>query len=182
MLVYAGGAVSIRPWPSVRTDIIKRLLEDQGCVATTMVDYNALPQHGPGGWPGRALSTGLRTIEEKALCVQDAVRTDLVTEMGARFDCDRFAPFVVMHEFEDLLFSDCAAFSLGISRPDLEPFVRSGSSLKRRKRSTIYGTARLPNGSKLSCTATRSLFLECWPCSRSDSLAFGQSARISIAG
>src|SRR5258708_20762304 len=114
----------IRPWPSVRTDIMNHLLQDQGCVATTMVDYYALPQHGPGGWPGRVPSTGLRTIDEKAACVQDAVRDDLITQMGARFDSKRFAPFVVMHEFGGLLFSDCAAFSRGISRPDLEPNFR----------------------------------------------------------
>ncbi len=39
--------------------------------------------------------------------------------MGSRFDARRFIPFVVMHEFEGLLFSDCAAFSRGIGRPDL---------------------------------------------------------------
>jgi hypothetical protein len=32
----------------------------------------------------------------------------------------RFVPFVVMHEFEGLLFSDCAGFSRGIARPALE--------------------------------------------------------------
>jgi hypothetical protein len=39
--------------------------------------------------------------------------------MGSRFDARRFVPFVVMHEFEALLFSDCAAFGRGIYRPDL---------------------------------------------------------------
>jgi hypothetical protein len=110
----------IRPWPSVRTDIVNHLREDQGCVATTMVDYYALPQGGPGGWPGRAKSKSLNSIKKKALCVQEAVRDDLVTEMGHSFDSDRFVPFVVMHEFEGLLFSDCAAFSHGIGRSDLE--------------------------------------------------------------
>jgi Domain of unknown function (DUF4276) len=38
--------------------------------------------------------------------------------MGKNFDVSRFVPFVVMHEFEALLFSDCAAFSSAISRPD----------------------------------------------------------------
>jgi hypothetical protein len=55
----------IRPWPSVRTDILNHLREDQDCVATTMVDYYGMPQKGSGGWPGRAQSTGLRSIEEK---------------------------------------------------------------------------------------------------------------------
>ena len=40
--------------------------------------------------------------------------------MGPTFDRGRFIPFVVLHEFEGLLFSDCAAFSRGIERPDLE--------------------------------------------------------------
>jgi hypothetical protein len=45
--------------------------------------------------------------------------------MGDRFNLSRFVPFVIMHEFEGLLFSDCAAFSRGIYRPDLEPAFRA---------------------------------------------------------
>jgi hypothetical protein len=52
------------------------------------------------------------------------VRDDLATEMGNHFDADRFVPFVVMHEFEGLLFSDCSAFSRGIGRTDLEISLR----------------------------------------------------------
>jgi hypothetical protein len=81
-----------------------------------MVDYYGLT----GTWPGRAQSTSRGTTEEKAQCVQDAMRDDLVAEMGSGFNPARFVPFVVMHEFEVLLFSDCAAFSRGISRPELE--------------------------------------------------------------
>ena len=54
------------------------------------------------------------------LSVQHAIRDDLVAEMGHRFDSDRFVPFVVMHEFEGLLFSDCASFSRGIYRAELQ--------------------------------------------------------------
>ena len=115
----------IRPWPSVRTDIVNHLREDTGCVATTMVDYYALPQTGPGQWPGRAQSARLGSIKEKAECVQDALRDDLITGMGHRFDSRRFVPFVVMHEFEGLLFSDCAAFSRAIGRSELEGSFRS---------------------------------------------------------
>ncbi|MGB2611005.1 MAG: DUF4276 family protein, partial [Isosphaeraceae bacterium] len=34
-------------------------------------------------------------------------------------DARRFIPFVVMHEFEALLFSDCARFANGIGRKNL---------------------------------------------------------------
>lgn len=110
----------IRAWPSVRKDIANHLREDRDCIATTMVDYYGLPHT----WPGRERSKSLRSIENKAQCVQDEVWDDLVAEMGNRFDSNRFAPFIVMHEFEGLPFSDCAAFSRGIGRPDLEPRLR----------------------------------------------------------
>jgi hypothetical protein len=49
---------------------------------------------------------------------------DLADEMGSGFDSKRFLPFVVMHEFEGLLFSDCSAFSRAIGRSDLERTFR----------------------------------------------------------
>ncbi|HXM44249.1 MAG TPA: DUF4276 family protein [Bryobacteraceae bacterium] len=109
----------IRAWSSVRMDIARRLKQDPGCVATTLVDYYGLPQGEGRAWPGRAMATTLPAAE-KARCVEDAVLADLAAAMGRRFDAGRFIPFVAMHEFEGLLFSDCAAFSRGIGRPDLE--------------------------------------------------------------
>ena len=44
---------------------------------------------------------------------------DVAAAIGANFDRRRFIPFVVMHEFEALLFSDCAAFARGVGRPTL---------------------------------------------------------------
>ncbi len=106
----------VRPWPSVRTGIVNHLKEDRECFATTMVDYYALPQE----WPGRALAATGETAGQGGQYLQNALRNDLAEYMGDRFDRSRFVPFVVMHEFEGLLFSDCAAFSRGISRADLE--------------------------------------------------------------
>ena len=84
-----------------------------------MVDYYGLPQHGEGAWPGRAQASGL-DFSRKARCVQDALLKDMINEMGRHPGPQRFVPFVVMHEFEGLLFSDSAAFSHAIGRPDLE--------------------------------------------------------------
>ena len=109
----------IRPWPSVRKDITNHLRQDAGCIATTMVDFYGLPQQGVGAWPGRAEATHLKS-RRKAFCVEHALLQNVTDEMGTSFDSSRFVPFVVMHEFEALLFSDCAAFGHGIGRPDLE--------------------------------------------------------------
>jgi hypothetical protein len=102
---------------SVKADIVRHLKEDPGCVATTLVDYYGLRQGESRAWPGRARATTLPTAE-RARCVEDAVLADLIAAMGSRFDARRVIPFVVMHEFEGLLFSDCGAFSRGIGRPD----------------------------------------------------------------
>lgn len=109
----------IRPWPSVRKDIVNHLREDVECIATTMVDFYGLPKHGDGAWPGRAVAAG-QAKQRKASSVESALLKNVVETMGAKFNKNRFVPFVMMHEFEGLLFSDCEAFGRGIGRPDLE--------------------------------------------------------------
>ena len=115
-----GGIV---PWSSVRKNITNHLKEDPTWIATTIVDYYALPQHGAAAWPGRAKAAGLQT-GKKASCLESALLDDVVAEMGKQFNSRRFVPFVVMHEFEGLLFSDCAGFSRGIGRSALETEFR----------------------------------------------------------
>ena len=114
----------IRPWPVVRGDIVRHLREDRDGLATTMIDYYALPQTGAGPWPGRAEASALPSgaaATQRAATVEAALAADLGHAMGNDFDPARFLPFVVMHEFEGLLFSDCEAFGRGIGRPDLGP-------------------------------------------------------------
>jgi Domain of unknown function (DUF4276) len=98
---------------------VNHLKEDTDCIATTMVDYYGLPSSGSGAWPGRAEAARL-IGENKALRVERALLDDVIGEMGSRFDARQFVPFVVMHEFEGLLFSDCAALSRAIGCPALE--------------------------------------------------------------
>src|SRR5271166_2133149 len=75
----------IRPWPSVRKDIINHLREDPGCIATTMVDFYALPQLGDGAWPGRATASGI-LLGHRASHVEEALAQDLSAEVGASLD------------------------------------------------------------------------------------------------
>jgi hypothetical protein len=108
----------IRAWSAVRKDIIHHLREDPASLATTMVDYYALPQSGERAWPGRA-EAGALPFPQKAATVENALLEDLCQEMGGNFNPNRFIPFVMMHEFEGLLFSDCERFGRGIGRPEL---------------------------------------------------------------
>jgi hypothetical protein len=105
----------IRGWNTVRNDIINHLKEDDGCLATTMVDYYALPQTGEKAWPGREIASNL-PYPQKASTVENALQFDIQQD---GFSNNRFIPFVIMHEFEGLLFSDCTKFAEGICRPEL---------------------------------------------------------------
>ena len=110
----------IRAWSAVRKDILNHLKEDADCLSTTMVDFYALPQTGDRAWPGRAEAAQL-AFAEKAASVESALLADVCSEMGDGFEQNRFVPYVMMHEFEGLLFSDATRFGLGIGRPDLSP-------------------------------------------------------------
>jgi hypothetical protein len=113
----------ICPWPTVKNEITRHLRNDAGSVATTMVDFYGLPQGDSNGWPGRA-GIANRSTATKASTVEQALSDDIANEMGANFNRKRFVPFVLMHEFEGLLFSDCAAFAEGVGRIDLERKLR----------------------------------------------------------
>lgn len=118
--VYRGG---IKGWDSARNDIIRHLRGDTGCLVTTMVDYYGLPQTGSRAWPGSE-EAGRLPFKQKASTVERALLEDIGKRMGGNFDLSRFIPFVMMHEFEGLLFSDCEGFSRGIGKENLAPTLK----------------------------------------------------------
>ena len=108
----------IKSWPRAKKDILRYLKQDAGCIVSTMVDFYGLPQSGAGQWPGRKNANSAK-FPEKARTVEDALLEDVYQNMGESFNPNRFIPYVMMHEFEAMLFSDCSAFSRGIGNPAL---------------------------------------------------------------
>jgi hypothetical protein len=108
----------IKPWQAVREGILNHLKQDAGCLVSTMVDFYGLPQSGAGAWPGRKAAT-ITAYSVKADSVENALLADVSKHMGKGFNPNRFVPYVMMHEFEAMLFSDCLAFSRGIGNPAL---------------------------------------------------------------
>lgn len=102
----------IRYWASVRKEIIRHLRTDREALATTMVDYYGLPDT----WPGRGASMQA-PFAEKAAVVERELRDDVAAALGG--GPDRFIPFVVMHEYEGLLFSDPPKFAESVGRLEL---------------------------------------------------------------
>jgi hypothetical protein len=111
----------IRPWTDTKKDIVRHLLQDGGCIVTTMVDFYGLPRQGDNAWPGAKEAALLRGVD-KASGIETAILESVKEDVGE--ESKRFLPFIVIHEFEGLLFSDCSAFSRGIGRPDLEARFR----------------------------------------------------------
>ena len=129
----------IKGWAEVRKDILGHLKQDAGRLVPTMVDYYGLPQT----WPGRKAAGGV-AFAQKAKTIEAALLANISQGMGGAFNPDRFIPYVMMHEFEAMLFSDCEEFGRGIVRVDLvqplqtirDQFAQSG----RDRRFTSYRT------------------------------------------
>lgn len=71
-----------------------------------------------GVGPRRAEAT-VRPLLERPGFVEQALAVDVASTLGPRFDHRRFIPGVLMHEFEALLFSDCAVLAGATGRSDL---------------------------------------------------------------
>ena len=87
---FKGGITS---YGRIRRDIIELLRDSSAIRVTTMIDYYALPDDFPGK---NRLSGG--TPAQRVAFLEDSFRQDI--------DHPRFLPFLVLHEFEALLFAD----------------------------------------------------------------------------
>ncbi|MBF0163222.1 MAG: DUF4276 family protein [Magnetococcales bacterium] len=102
-------------------DVRLLLLNDPGAYCTTLIDYYGMEND----IPGKSEADRLPTPAAKAVYLTEAIRSSLqeaLGERGAKVE-ERFIPYVQLHEFEALLFSDPAKLAMGIGREDLiDPF------------------------------------------------------------
>ena len=102
--------LGIGAWRQAKTNIERRL--SANVRVTTMVDYYGLP----ADWPGRAESSALPSAE-RASFVESAILRDMRTERAAA----NLIPYVMLHEFEAMLFSDCQKLAYAVGYPELTP-------------------------------------------------------------
>ena len=110
---HKGGNVQ---YARARLDILTLLRTDQQAICTTMFDFYALPD----SWPARLQAGEETSSVRKAAIIEVAVLDDIQACMGDRFNSARFIPYIQMHEFEALLFSnlDILVAMLGSPRAD----------------------------------------------------------------
>lgn len=101
-------------YPRVKTDVVLQLKQDSTSYCSTMLDLYGL---GPG-FPGGPFPDNL-PIREKARRLEQAMKADICNRIPDFRPDVRFLPYLQLHEYEALLFSDPAAFASGIGQPQL---------------------------------------------------------------
>ena len=98
----------------VKKDVVSQLKQDQGAYCSTMLDFYGLGK----GFPGMPLPPNLQNLD-KVTHIEQAMKEDIVAELGDLRPDIRFVPYLQLHEYEGLLFSDPVAFARGIYQPNL---------------------------------------------------------------
>lgn len=94
-----GGIV---PWTSLRLQILNHLHEN-GAYVTMLVDYYGIKEH--YNFPGWEESLSIVNKKERIHFLQERMKEDIPESVRYRF-----LPYIQLHEFEGLLFSDIKAF------------------------------------------------------------------------
>ncbi len=106
-----GGRVN---YARVKKDVLAVLKQDVSEYCSTMLDFYGLGR----GFPGTPVPDSV-SGRDKALNIESAMADDIAAEVPHLSPDARFLPYLQLHEFEGLLFSDPEAFADGIERPDL---------------------------------------------------------------
>ena len=115
----------IPAYRKARREILNSLKQDGSLICTTMVDFYGMPKD----WPGRNEADSCRDYQDKAQKLEQALRDDIIAQMGDSWNPSQFIPYVQMHEFEALLFSDTSVLAAGDSKTtaQLERILQSFS-------------------------------------------------------
>ncbi len=109
---HKGGRTS---YERVKRDVVLQLKQDRNSYCSTMIDLYGLG----AGYPGHPPPGYLSNIE-KVRHVEQAVKKYICDQIPDLRADRRFIPYLQLHEYEAILFSDPAAFARGINQPSLQ--------------------------------------------------------------
>jgi len=98
----------------VQKDLLRQLKQDQTAYCSTMIDYYGLGD----GFPGTPVPEHLNNVE-RVESIERAVKDDICNRIPSFRPDLRLIPYLSLHEYEGLLFSDPDAFARGINQPHL---------------------------------------------------------------
>ncbi|MCP4151447.1 MAG: DUF4276 family protein [bacterium] len=102
-----------------KTDIVKYLKQQSDIYVSTLFDYYGINAN----WPGRATARNSGTAAQKANIMEGETLKAIEKELPLPNINKRFIPYIAMHEFEALLFSDAGKLAKEL---DVEPAVIDG--------------------------------------------------------
>ena len=108
---HKGGNTS---YARVKKDVVVLLKQHRAVYCSTMLDFYGLGT----GFPGMPLPPKLENLA-KVVRIEQAVSQDIVAEVPNLRPEIRFIPYLQLHEYEGLLFSDPKAFASSIKQPNL---------------------------------------------------------------
>jgi hypothetical protein len=120
MLGEPGKKGSVREFVRAEKEFLNLLKDDRSLYLTTMFDFYAMPN----SWPGREIAVKA-PFKDKKRIVEDAIKETICRKMGSSFDRRRFLPYIQMHEFEALLYTDPEAFDLEFPNRGYSSEIRS---------------------------------------------------------
>ena len=106
-----GGRVN---YDRVRGDVVRLLKEQRSAYCTTMADFYGLGN----GFPGTPAPEGLSSLHQ-VRHIEAALKQDICERIPGFRPELRFLPYLQLHEYEGLLFSDPVAFASGINQPHM---------------------------------------------------------------
>ena len=110
-----GGGFS---YASLKYQIIKSLNYEQNAYVTTMVDLYGMND----GFPEYSAQSSRPSLE-KVAAIETAIKKDILTT--ATVHNEKFLPYIQLHEFEALLFSDPSKLEEWLSANFNEPWSRN---------------------------------------------------------
>ena len=111
LLGHQGGRPS---YERVKKDVLTYLKQDTTAYCSTLLDYYGLGR----GFPGTPVAENLANVEKVEL-IERAVKEDICARIP-EFRADRrFLPYIQLHEYEGLLFSNPPVFAAAISQEQL---------------------------------------------------------------
>lgn len=108
---HRGGGTN---YARVQKDLLRQLKQDPAAYCSTMIDYYGL---GPG-FPGTPLPPNLTNIQ-KVKHIELAIKGDICERIPEYRPDVRLIPYLSLHEYEALLFSDPDAFAQALHQKNL---------------------------------------------------------------
>jgi len=100
----------------VRGDLVRKLKEDQSAFCATMIDFYGLGK----GYPGFDENSTLPGAEQVER-IEDSIKAEVCAMFRALRADQRLIPYLSLHEFEALLFSDVREFAGAMDKATLVP-------------------------------------------------------------